>query len=107
MNPKIVDPVQTVKNLLKIKPKGRTKLFRLECVNPAKNNNKFYECWIEPEIGADGAVRAFNLYALWGAIGTSGTKAPKGNGREAYCIQEAEGLKKEKMKKGYKVVTQS
>jgi predicted DNA-binding WGR domain protein len=97
-NQQNTDPVATLKKLLKIQPKGRQKLFRLELVDG--NSSKFYECWIEPSL--DGLT--YEMYALYGRIGSSGTRHIKQNGSEVICRGTAEQLKREKINKGYRTV---
>ena len=94
-----IDPVQTIKDMLKIPPKGEYTCFKLELVDPANNSDKFYTCKIKQ--AQDGK---FQLIAIYGRNGTSGKSELKHVGTESSCRAQAKTLQSQKIKKGYSSV---
>jgi predicted DNA-binding WGR domain protein len=94
-----LDPVQTIKDMLKIPAKGPILLYRLELVDPSVNSDKFYECTIKQM--KDGQ---FVLIARYGRNGSAGKDELKAQGSESECRYKATVLRIEKKKKGYSEV---
>jgi predicted DNA-binding WGR domain protein len=92
------DDIKAIKELLKI-PLIQKMIYRLECINKAKNERKFYELWVKPD-----EQGGFSMTAHWGRIGTSGQTKVLKSGSEKYCRSEAEEQASKKFAKGYRLV---
>jgi predicted DNA-binding WGR domain protein len=93
-----LDNIKAIKEMLKI-PMVQKMMYRLECINPSKNEDKFYELWVKPEENG-----SYCLTSHWGRNGSSGQNKVLQSGSKSLCEAAAEEQYRAKLKKGYRLI---